>query len=146
MEEAAVAAEDLSGQDLRGENLRGRILREADLGGANLSGQSLNDLDLSGALGSDARWAVLCALYTFLPNVRPGKDELERLTGLSRASVWRAVKGLKVVGLLDYDDANKGGSRMTNSVWRWRSTECGAAPGATNPSCSNTSKRAPTMS
>lgn len=69
---------------------------------------------IAAALKSDARWAVLNALYTFLPNVEPGKDTIERMTGLSRSTVWSATKGLKAVGLIDYDDGNRGGSTRTN--------------------------------
>jgi biotin operon repressor len=69
---------------------------------------------IAAALKSDARWAVLEALFTYLPNVRPGKDAIESMTGLSRASVWRATKALKAVGLINYDDQNRGGYRLTN--------------------------------
>lgn len=69
---------------------------------------------IAAAFKSDARWAVLQALFTFLPNVYPGKDKIEELTGLSHATVWRAIKDLKAVGLINYAP-NLGGSKNTNS-------------------------------
>src|SRR5438552_2425620 len=69
---------------------------------------------VAAALECDARWAVFSALCCHLPNVAPGKDRIERLTGLSRSTVWSATKALKAVGLIDYDDTNRGGLRRTN--------------------------------
>ncbi|HEV2294073.1 MAG TPA: hypothetical protein VGR35_09455 [Tepidisphaeraceae bacterium] len=69
------------------------------------------------ALGGDARWTVLCALYTYLPNVYPGRSGIETLTGLSSSSVKRARKGLKAVGLVDFSEGNSGGGRDTSHVY-----------------------------
>ncbi len=56
-------------------------------------------------------WKVLCALYAHLPNVRPGQGRIEALAGVSSASVKRARKRLKEVGLISYPENQTGGDR-----------------------------------
>jgi hypothetical protein len=57
-----------------------------------------------------AEWKVLCAIYAHLPNVEPGCGRLELLAGVSPATVKRARKRLKRVGLIGYPDDHRGGS------------------------------------
>src|SRR5688572_13931720 len=64
------------------------------------------------ALGGDARWAVLSALYAHLPNVRPGRGRLEEWTGKARSTVDAARQSLRDVGLIDFQE-NAGGRKKT---------------------------------
>ena len=54
---------------------------------------------IAAALGA-TDWAVLCALYQHLPNIKVGTKSIAKMAGVSAASVKRARKQFERVGLM----------------------------------------------
>lgn len=63
-----------------------------------------------------SEWKLLSALYTFLPDVHPGKGRLEARAGISKNSVKRGRRRLRELGLINFPENLLGGDRSETTT------------------------------